>query len=316
MIGFLVRRLSQSLVVLIGVTVVTFFMMHSAPGHPLQANPEMRLDPTAVERWLQIRNLDDPLPAQYLSWVSRVLRGDFGTSLLYNRPVAELIRERLPATLLLTVSAFILSFVLAIFCGTYAAMRQGGLADRFLGIISLAGISLPGFWLGIILMMVFAYHFTWLPAVGMRTPGISTAPDILAHMIMPLTVQVAGSFSYYVKYVRSAVLHIAQQDYVRTARARGFSEPYLIFWHILPNAAAPIITVAALSLPLLFTGALMAEYVFSWPGIGRWIIASTLARDYPVIMVVNLYTATLVALSNMLADLMNFLIDPRLRVRV
>lgn len=136
MIGFLVRRLSQSLVVLIGVTVVTFFMMHSAPGHPLQANPEMRLDPTAVERWLQIRNLDDPLPAQYLSWVSRVLRGDFGTSLLYNRPVAELIRERLPATLLLTVSAFILSFVLAIFCRTvippYTRTRSRGSIKKFI----------------------------------------------------------------------------------------------------------------------------------------------------------------------------------------
>lgn len=314
MTGYLLRRLGQTVVVLMGVTVVTFFMMHSAPGHPFQANPELRLDPTAVERWLELRQLQGPLPAQYLGWLSRMMRGDFGRSLIYNRPVAELILERLPATLLMTFTAFFLSLLLAILCGTWAALRQGSPADRLLGVLSLAGVSLPSFWLGMVLLMLLAYRYPWLPAVGMRTPGDGSPGDVFLHMLLPLTVLVAGSFSYYVRFVRGAVLSVLDQDYIRTARARGLQERQIIFRHILPNAAIPVVTVAALSLPMLFTGALVAEYVFSWPGIGRWIIISTLARDYPVIMAVNLYTAVLVALSNMLADVLYLLIDPRLKL--
>lgn len=311
----LFSRLVQTLIVLFGVTVVTFFMMHSAPGHPLQANPELRLDPTAVERWLELQELDGPLPAQYISWLSRMFRGDFGRSLIYNRPVSELVLERLPATLLLTVPAFLVALCLAVSCGTWAALRQGGVADRLLGLGTLVGLSLPSFWLGIILMMLFSYGYPWLPAAGMRTAENSSVSDILTHLILPFTMLVVGSFSYYVRYVRYAVSDVLSQDFVRIARARGFTEQYIVFRHVLPNASLPIVTVAALSLPLLFTGALVAEYVFSWPGIGRWIITSTLARDYPVIMAVNLSTAALVALSNLLADLLYLLIDPRLRIK-
>lgn len=311
----LFSRLVQTLIVLLGVTVVTFFMMHSAPGHPLQANPELRLDPTAVERWLELQELDGPLPAQYISWLSRMFRGDFGRSLIYNRPVSELVLERLPATLLLTVPAFLVALGLAVSCGTWAALRQRGVADRLLGLGTLVGLSLPCFWLGIILMMLFSYGYPWLPAAGMRTAENSSVSDILTHLILPFTMLVVGSFSYYVRYVRYAVPDVLSQDFVRIARARGFTEQYIVFRHVLPNASLPIVTVAALSLPLLFTGALVAEYVFSWPGIGRWIITSTLARDYPVIMAVNLSTAALVALSNLLADLLYLLIDPRLRIK-
>ena len=311
----LFSRLVQTLIVLFGVAVVTFFMMHSAPGHPLQANPELRLDPTAVERWLELQELDGPLPAQYISWLSRMFRGDFGRSLIYNRPVSELVLERLPATLLLTVPAFLVALGLAVSCGTWAALRQRGVADRLLGLGTLVGLSLPCFWLGIILMMLFSYGYPWLPAAGMRTAENSSVSDILTHLILPFTMLVVGSFSYYVRYVRYAVPDVLSQDFVRIARARGFTEQYIVFRHVLPNASLPIVTVAALSLPLLFTGALVAEYVFSWPGIGRWIITSTLARDYPVIMAVNLSTAALVALSNLLADLLYLLIDPRLRIK-
>ncbi|EEG76738.1 ABC transporter permease [Dethiobacter alkaliphilus] len=308
------RRLAQTVIVLLGVTVATFFIMHSAPGHPLQANPELRLDPTAVERWLELRDLDQPLPAQYVSWVSRMLRGDFGNSLIYNRPVVELIAERLPATLLLTVSSFLLALATAVVCGIYAAIRQGSLLDRLVGAVSLLGISMPGFWLGMLFIMVFSYRLAWLPGVGMRTPGGEGFLDLVAHMIMPVTVLAVAGFAHYVRYVRGAVLEILEQDFVRAARARGLTQKQILFRHILPNAAVPIVTVAALSIPMLFTGALVAENVFSWPGLGRWIITSTLARDYPVIMTVNMYTAMLVALANFLADVLYMVIDPRLRL--
>ena len=312
----IVRRLSQTVIVLFGVSVATFLAMHLAPGHPLQANPELRLDPTAVERWLALRQLDQPMPAQYLSWLSRMLRGDFGESLLYNRPVVDLIAERLPSTLLLTLTAFAVALILSVVIGTYAARYQGSAADRAVNMLSLAGISMPSFWLGIVLIIIFAYRFPVFSSVGMRTPGDGSIPDIIRHMILPLSVMVFGSFAHYVRYVRQAVLAILGQDYVRAAKSRGLTERQVLFLHVLPNAAIPIITVAALSLPILFTGAMMAEHVFAWPGLGRFIITSTLARDYPVIMTVNMYTATLVALANFLADVLYMIIDPRLRVKI
>jgi peptide/nickel transport system permease protein len=309
----LVRRFLQTVIVLFGVSVVTFLVMHAAPGHPLQANPELRLDPTAIERWLQLRQLDQPLIFQYLAWLSRVFRGDFGESLLYNRPVLELMGERLPSTLLLTLSAFALAMFLAVAVGIKIATQQNSWLDRLVCTISLAGISVPNFWLGMVLVLLFAYRFPILPAVGMRTPGDGSILDILQHMLLPLLVMGAGNFARYVRYVRSAVLDVMQQDYVKAARARGLGENEILYRHVLPNAAMPIITVAALSLPMLFTGAMVAEYVFAWPGLGRFIITSTMARDYPVIMTVNLYTASLVAIANFIADVLYLLIDPRLR---
>ncbi|NLZ39388.1 MAG: ABC transporter permease [Firmicutes bacterium] len=313
MIPELGRRFMQTVIVLFGVSMVTFLLMHAAPGHPLQTNPELRLDPTAVERWLQLHQLDQPLISQYLAWLSRVFRGDFGESLLYNRPVLELMGERLPSTLLLTLTAFVLALFLAIVVGIKIATQQNSWLDRFVCTLSLAGISVPYFWLAMVLVLLFAYRFPFLPAVGMRTPGDGSILDILKHMLLPLIVMVIANFARYVRYVRSAVLDVLQQDYVRSAIARGLKGKDILYRHVLPNAAMPIITVAALSLPMLFTGAMVAEYVFAWPGLGRFIVTSTMARDYPVIMTVNLYTASLVAIANFIADALYLLIDPRLR---
>jgi peptide/nickel transport system permease protein len=307
------RRLAQALLVLLGVSLVTFLMMHLAPGHPLQVNPELRLDPTAVERWLQLRELDKPLPAQYLAWLSRVFRGDFGVSLIYNRPVIELLVERLPATLLLTVTSFLIALAFALPLGMMAAAREGSFTDRAVNFISLCGISMPGFWLGMILVLLFSHHFSWLPPVGMRTPGNGGMVDFLAHMVMPVAVLSTGSFAYYVRYIRKAVAEILDQDFVRTAKAKGLSSWQVLYGHVLPNAVFPVITIVTLSLPMLFTGALVTEHVFSWPGMGRWIISATLSRDYPAIMAVNMYIAVLVTLSNFLADLLYLFCDPRVK---
>ncbi|NLN06684.1 MAG: ABC transporter permease, partial [Firmicutes bacterium] len=254
--------------------------------------------------------------AQYVAWLSRVLRGDFGESLLYNRPVLELIGERLPSTLLLTLTSFVIAMLLAVAAGTYAARHRGSTFDRAVDLLSLGGISLPGFWLGIILILLFSYRYPVFPAVGMRTPGDGSVLDILQHMILPLCVMVFGSFAHYVRHVRGAVLAVLGQDYVRAARSRGLTDRQVLFLHVLPNAALPIVTIAALSLPMLFTGAMVAEQVFGWPGLGRFIVTSLLARDYPVIMTVNMYTGTLVAAANLLADMLYLLIDPRLRAEI
>ena len=173
--------------------------MHTAPGHPLQANPELRLDPTAVERWLQLRQLDKPLFAQYIGWLSRVLRGDFGESLLYNRPIVELIAELLPSTLLLTVTAFCLALLLAVVVGIYTATRKNSWIDRFVCSLALVGISVPNFWFAIVLIIIFAYRLPLL-TVGMRTPGEGNG-RYSRHMVLPLSVMVVGSLlTMYVTY--------------------------------------------------------------------------------------------------------------------
>ncbi len=314
MVRLVAGRLAQTLLVLAGVTVVTFFMMHYAPGQPLQNNPELRLDPTAVERWLALRGLDKPVPAQYAAWLGRLLCGDMGVSLVYNRPVPELLRERIPATLLLTVTAFVFSFGLAVFLGTKAAARPGSLLDTVINAVSLGGVSLPGFWLCMLAVMVFSHRLNLLPGAGMATPGSGGMADVAAHLVLPVSVLSLSGFAHYVRYVRVTVMEVMSQDYVRTARAKGLRKNAILRRHVLPNAALPLVTVAALSLPFLFTGAAMVEYVFAWPGMGRFIITSTLARDYPVIMAANLLVAVLVALANLAADLVYMLLDPRLRV--
>ena len=313
MFKYIVKRITQTAIVLIGVTLVTFIMMHMAPGQPLQANPELRLDPTAVERWLQMRQLDKPLTAQYISWISRICGGDFGVSLFHNRPVMELIGERLPATLLLTGSALLVAMATALPFGIISAVYNGKWADRIIGSLSMCFLSIPGFWLGMLMIMVFSYRLRLLPAVGMMSPGDGSMADLLKHMVMPVCTLAAGSFAYYVRYVRFAVLDILDREFVRTAKAKGLKRKLIVWRHVLPNAAIPLVTVVALSIPFLFTGASVTEYVFSWPGMGRWIITATLSRDYPVIMSVNLIIAFLVAASNLVADMIYMLFDPRVR---
>lgn len=314
MIRAILQRLIQSATVLLGVTVVTFLLMHLAPGNPLQANPEFRHDPTAVERWLQQRQLDRPLPAQYLSWLSRLWRGDFGVSLLHNRPVVQLVAERLPATIALGGTSFVLALLLALPLGALSAARSGSRLDRALNLFSLACLSVPSFWSGMLLMLLFTYLLPWLPAAGMRSPGDGAIPDIMLHLILPVLTLASAIFAGYFRFVRSCVQQVLVQDYVRTAKAKGLSEP-LIFWrHVAPNAALPLITMAALSLPFMFTGAMMVETVFAWPGIGRFVVNSALARDYPVIMFVNMYAAAVVAAANLLAELLYLAVNPRVRM--
>lgn len=310
----IVRRLAETVLVLFGVTVITFLMMHYAPGQPLQTNPELRLDPTAIERWLAVRGLDKPIGAQYIAWLSRLIRGDLGTSLIYNRPVWELIAERLPATLILTVTAFVVSFGLAAILGIKTASKPGSLPDKIIAAFSLVGVSLPGFWLCMLAVMLFAHRLRWLPAAGIMSPGEGNLADLVRHMVLPVSVLAVSGFAHYVRYVRYTVLEVLTKEYVRTARAKGLSRKAILSRHILPAAAIPLVTVAALSLPFLFTGAAVVESFFGWPGMGRWIITSTLARDYPAIMASNLLVAILVAVSGLLADLIYMLLDPRIRV--
>ncbi|UNC91602.1 ABC transporter permease [Candidatus Contubernalis alkaliaceticus] len=313
---FLTKRIMQTIVVLVGVSVLTFFMMNLAPGDPFIMDSEMKMNPEAVARWKEIRQLDRPLHEQYYSWLLNLIKGDFGISLIHNRPVLELITERLPATLLLTVTSLAAALLISIPLGLLSAIKQGSFLDKFISFFTLCGVSIPNFWLGMLLILLFAYQFNWLPAGGLRTVGAEIGfVDSIRHLILPVFVLSTGSAAYYIRYIRAAILEVLGQDYVLTAKAKGLNESTVLFRHIVRNAMIPLVTVVSLSLPHLFTGAMVTEYVFSWPGMGRWIIMATLSRDYPSVLAVNVIVAALVTLCNLGADLLYVFIDPRIKYR-
>ncbi len=313
---FLAKRMVQTLVVLLGVSLMTFFMMNLAPGDPYQMDPDMRMNPQAVARWKELRQLDRPLHEQYISWLMNLLKGDFGISLIHNRPVLELITDRLPATLLLTGASLLAALFIAIPLGIISAVKQGTFVDKFISFFTLFGVSVPNFWLGMLLILLFAHYLNWLPSSGIRTVGAgSSFYDYMKHLILPVVVLSTGSAAYYIRYIRAGVLEVIGQDYILTAWAKGLRGKTVLFRHILRNAMIPVVTVVSLSLPFLFTGAMVTEYVFSWPGMGRWIIMATLSRDYPSVLAVNVIVAALVALCNLGADLLYAYFDPRIKYR-
>ncbi len=314
--SFLTKRMIQTLVVLVGVSLITFFMMNLAPGDPFMMDPEMRMNPEAVARWKELRQLDRPLHEQYYSWLVNLLKGDFGISLIHNRPVLELITERLPATLLLTGTSLLVALLFAVPLGILSAVKQGTFLDKWISFFTLCGVSLPNFWLGMLLILLFAYHLNWLPASSLRTVGVAASfYDYIKHLILPVVVLSTGSAAYYIRYIRAGILEVIGQDYILTARAKGLKESTVLFRHILRNSMIPVVTVVSLSLPFLFTGAMVTEYVFSWPGMGRWIIMATLSRDYPSVLAVNVIVAALVVLCNLGADLLYAYFDPRIKYR-
>ncbi|RQD78136.1 MAG: ABC transporter permease [Candidatus Syntrophonatronum acetioxidans] len=316
MYSFFSRRIFQAIIVLIGVSLLTFVMMNLAPGDPYHLDPELRFNPEAVAKWKELRQLDQPLHVQYFSWLRNILKGDFGISLVHNKPVWDLMMERLPATLLLTGTSLLISLFISIPLGVFSAFRKGGFWDQFISSLTLGGVSMPGFWLGMLLILFFSYHFKWLPAAGMRTVGMGfSLLDYLRHLILPVMVLSVASSAYFIRYVRAGVGEVIQQDYIITAWAKGLGDMTILFRHILKNAILPLITVVSLHLPYLFTGAMLTEYVFSWPGMGRWIVSATMSRDYPSIMAVNVVVAILVTFFNLAADLLYAYLDPRIKYR-
>ncbi len=316
MYPFFSRRIFHAIIVLLGVSLLTFVMMNLAPGDPYHLDPELRFNPEAVARWKELRQLDQPLHVQYFSWLKNMLQGDFGISLVHNKPVWELMMERVPATLLLTGTSLLVSLLISIPLGVFSALRKGSFWDQVISSFTLGGVSIPNFWLGMLLILFFSYHFKWLPAAGMRTVGMEfSLLDYLKHLLLPTVVLSVASAAYFIRYVRAGVWEVIQQDYIITARAKGLGDMTILLRHVLRNAALPLITVISLHLPYLFTGAMLTEYVFSWPGMGRWIVSATLSRDYPSVMAINIMVAFLVTLFNLVADLLYASFDPRIKYR-
>lgn len=312
--GFFARRLVQGLLILWIVTTATFVLMHLAPGGPaMLADPKLGpVERAAIEERL---GLHQPLPAQYLTWHRNLLSGDLGQSYLYQTPAGRTVLSRVPNTLLLAGSALLLSILLAVPLGIRAGRKPGGATDRVLELVTFAALSLPTFWYGIVLIMIFAAVAHLLPAGGMATPGLeASVVDRLRHLVLPVAVLSLPIAAELFRYVRSGIVSAAGAPHIPAARAKGLSEAEITRRHLLRNALLPLITVVGLQAPMLIGGAAITETVFSWPGMGRLGVEAALGRDYPVVMATTLAVATAVVGVNIVLDLLYRWIDPRVRI--
>ena len=313
---FLLRRFLLVGPVLLGVSIVVFAVLHLSPGDPA----EIMLGPQAthddISRLRTELGLDEPLPVQYARWMGRVLQGDLGRSLWMKRPVLGEVLRRFQATVILTASALLLSTLGGIALGVLSAARRNSLADRLSALASLFGASMPSFWLGIVLMVIFALWLGWLPASGMFAPyGGGGVGDLLSHLMLPTITLAAASLTIIARLTRSTMLDVLGQDYVRTARAKGVRESFVVVRHALRNALIPTVTVVGLGFGALVSGAVVVETIFALPGLGRLTATALLNRDYPLIQAILMFVAMIFIVMNLLVDLAYAYLDPRLRLR-
>jgi peptide/nickel transport system permease protein len=313
-LSYVLKRIGYALVVLFVVSIVTFTIIQLAPGGPsVLADPKLSSEEVAL---IEARlGIDQPIPVQYARWVMGLLQGDMGRSFLYQTGVLETILTRLPNTLILAGISLAFSVLIAIPLGLYSAIRPYGALDQTLSVLSLLSISIPVFWLGLLLIILFAVTLRVLPAGGMATPGLeANVLNRLEHLILPVFVLSTAGIAEIMRYTRSSARNVLRMDYVRTARAKGLPEAQVRRRHVLRNALIPVVTVIGLQLPRLVGGAAVTETIFSWPGMGRLGVEAALSRDYPLIMGITLFVAVAVVTFNLIVDLIYPLLDPRIQL--
>ena len=314
MTHYIVRRLLQMIPLLLGISLVLFGVIQAAPGGPEAALLQSGrfIDPEVIEAYRQRLGVDQPVPVQYVRWLGRALRGDLGFSFSTSRPVSEMILERLPATLELMGASFLLAAILAFGVGILSAVRQYSWWDHLGTGVSFLGIAMPVFWLALILQLVFGVQLGWLPVSG-RGVGDGSVWGRMAHLVMPAVVLSFRYVAGWSRYLRSSLLGALRADYVRTARAKGLPEGTVVGVHALRNALIPVVSIMALNLAGLFSGAVITETVFAWPGIGQLFVNAMFARDYNLLMGILLLGSVMVVVFNLVADVVYGLLDPRIR---
>ena len=312
--AYLLRQLMGAIPLLLAISLILFTIVHLAPGGPLDMytdNPSVT--PAALEHIRRAYGLDRPVPLQYLMWLRSMAVGDWGFSIRTGRPVLAEIADRLPATLLLGGSAMLLALLLALPVGVLTALHRSSRLDHLLTLLSFSGISIPVFWLALMLQLLFSILLGWLPAAGYTTFGDASLGDRLAHLAMPACVLSLATAAGWSRFLRSSLLDVLRQDYIRTAYAKGQTTAGMLLHHALRNALVPLVTVMALDLASIISGAVITETVFAWPGIGRLFIESMDGRDYPVLMGLMMTGSLALVLANLAADIAYALIDPRIR---
>ncbi len=326
MTRYIVRRIAGSVPLVLGVATIIFFAVHAAPGDPSTTMIRPGLTPAAAAQLRASYGLDQPIPIRYVKWLGSMLKGDFGHSITYGRPTLDVVMDVLPNTLLLSACALFVAFLFGIVLGTIQAVRQYSALDSTLSVVLLFFYSMPSFWLALMLVLslsLFARNVwewpLWFPASGMYSTDYdllsfgAQVKDRLWHLVLP-TISLALALSAGIaRYMRGSMLDVIRQDYVRTARAKGLPESSVIFKHALRNALIPIVTLLGLYIPVLFSGAVLIEHVFAWPGMGRLMVDAIASRDYPLVMACSFIFAILVVLGNLLADVLYAVVDPRIR---
>ena len=311
---YIISRTVQSIALLLFVSMLTFGLIRAAPGGPaILLAPDMT--PQQLREAEQSLGLDQPLPVQYARWLSSLLQGNLGVSYGQGRPVGQLIAGRLPATIKLVATGLLLTVLLGILVGVVAATRPNSLIDHLTTGFAFFGMSVPVFWLGLMLVIVFSIQLRWLPSAGAYTLGAPPSiGDQLIHLILPVTVLTMANLAQVGRYARSSMLDVLRTDYLRTARAKGLTERTVLYRHALRNALIPVVTVVALAVPRLVGGVAITESVFAWPGMGQLAVDSALQRDYPVLMGITLVVSALVVFTNLLTDLSYLVLDPRVKL--
>lgn len=312
MLQLIGKRLIQLVPTLFFVSVLIFSLQHLLPGDPALVMAGEERDPIVIQQIREQYGLDRPLPMQYLTWMGNVLSGDLGQSMRIKVPVLDLILEKLPVTLHLAIMAMAIALLIGVPAGVLSAVKKDSPLDYVINVVGLAGISTPNFWLGIMLILLFAVNLGWLPAGGYVSPFTDLRAS-LAATIMPAFVLGTAIAGVIMRHTRSAMLQALASDYVRTARAKGLSERVVVWKHAMRNALTPVITLGALEFGTLLSGAVLTEQIFSIPGFGKLIVDAVFNRDYAVVQGVVLVTASIYILLNLLADIGYILANPRLR---
>ena len=322
MMRYLVRQFLTRVPLLLGITLISFAVIHLAPGKPTNLQTELnpKVSYEARQRLEKLYGLDKPLPVQYGKWLSHLIRLDFGRSFQDDRPVLDKILERIPITLFINLISLILIFSIALPIGVASAVKQYSLFDKGMTLFVFVGFAAPGFWVALLLMEFFGVRLGWLPVSGIHSFGYERfslagqAIDFGQHLILPLLVSTFGGLAGLSRYMRSSMLNIIRQDYIRTARAKGLPERMVLYKHALRNALLPVVTILGLSIPGLIGGSVIFESIFGIPGMGKLYVDGVWARDYALIMGILVIDAGLTLLGNLLADLSYGFVDPRIRL--
>ncbi len=317
LLKYAAKRIAQAIPMLLAVSIIIYALLQAMPGDPLDMyleNPSA--SPEAIEAIKEAHGLNQPVYIQYLDWLTGILTGDWGVSINSQRQVIDVIGERVVPTLQLTATSFLLALVIALPLGVRSAIKKGETFDNVTTPLTFFGISMPSFWFGLMLQLLFAVTLHWLPSAGRYSlggPGAGSVLDLLRHLIMPSIVLALIYIASWTRYARSNYLEVLGQDYIRTARAKGLKERVVLYKHALRNALIPMVTVVMLDIPVLFSGAVITETVFAWPGMGSLFFDSLTKQDFPILMGILMVNAVLVILSNLLADIIYAALDPRIK---
>ncbi len=315
MLTYIGRRLLQMVPLVFGISLILFAVIQMAPGGPEGALLETGrfVDPEVIEAYRERLGVDQPIHIQYVRWISAAAAGDLGVSFSTTRPVSEMILERLPATLELMASSFLLAAVIAIGLGIFSAVKQYSWFDYFSTGVSFLGIAMPVFWFALILQLVFSVKLGWLPVAGTETVGATSLGDHLLHLILPAVVLSFRNIAGWSRYLRASLLGVLRADFIRTARAKGLPEGAVVGIHGVRNALIPVLSIMALGLADMFSGAVITETIFAWPGIGRMFVQAMFSRDYPLLMGIMMMGSVMVIVFNLVADVLYGVLDPRIR---